>query len=103
MLYLVPVLTVSMLAFMAWKIGFRMRRDRISIERERRRGQVGFRPKERLRFLLRTAFPPVEDKAEWEEPLVASLARIDAAAVPEQPARASADKAASAEPASPAP
>jgi hypothetical protein len=77
MLYLVPVLTISMLAYMAYATFFRLRRDRVVTQRELMRGRSTFRPKERARFLLRKSLPPVEQKAEWEEPLVASLAQAD--------------------------
>jgi hypothetical protein len=95
MLYLVPVLTISMLAYMAYATLFRLRRDRVVTQRERMRGRSTFRPKERARFLLRKSFPPVEQKAEWEEPLVASLTQAAALA----PAEAEAHPA---EPATPA-
>jgi hypothetical protein len=84
MLYLVPVLTLSMLAYMAYVTLFRLRRDRVVTQRERMRGRSTFRPKERARFLLRKSFPPVEEKAPWEEPLVASLTQA-AATAPAEP------------------
>jgi hypothetical protein len=99
MLYIVPVLTISMLAYMGWALIFRMRRDRVRTQRERRRGMSTFRPKERARFLLRKSFPPVEQKAEWEEPLVASLTSAARPLAPAEPgetdARSSAPEAAS--------
>jgi hypothetical protein len=82
MLYVVPVLTISMLAYMAWAVLFRLRRDRVITHRERMRGMSTFRPREKARFLLRKSFPPVEQKADWEEPLVASLTQAAAAAAP---------------------
>jgi hypothetical protein len=90
-----------MLAYMAWAVLFRMRRDRVSTQRERMRGMSTFRPREKVRFLLRKSFPPVEQKAEWEEPLVASLTQAAATAAPED--SSAADTPRTVETAAPAP
>ncbi len=68
--------TTAMLGFMLWQATFRMRRDRVAAQRELSRGKHAFRPKERMRFLLNRAFGTVDDKAEWEEPLVSRLSEV---------------------------
>lgn len=77
MMYLLPVVTLAMFAYVFWLAAFRMRRDRVWSERERNRGRfVLRRPKQRLRFLLGRSFDVARDKPDWEEPLVTSLARV---------------------------
>lgn len=75
MLYVIPTLTLSMIAYMIWLVVFRLRRERVSTERAMSRGKRAFRPKERVRFLLQRAFELPADSPEWERPLVSSLAR----------------------------
>lgn len=76
MIYLVALVTAAMLGFMLWSTLFRLRRDRVKAERDLTRGKFAFRPKERLRFLLGRSFKVSEDRPEWEEPLVSTLAKI---------------------------
>jgi hypothetical protein len=68
-----------MLGYMVWLVTFRLRRERVATERERTRGKRAFRPKERIRFLLHRSFRVPEEKPDWEEPLVSSLAAAPAA------------------------
>lgn len=91
MIYLIPALTLSMLGYIAWLAVYRLRRDRISTERHLRRGKSGFRPKERIRFLLQRSFHVSKDKPEWEDPLVSRLAAAPpagSAGAAEEPGRA---------------
>jgi hypothetical protein len=68
-----------MLGYMVWLVTFRLRRERVATERELTRGKRAFsRPKQRLRFLLHRSFRVPEEMAEWEEPLVSTLARAPA-------------------------
>lgn len=82
MFYVIPALTLSMIAYMIWLVVFRLRRERVSTERALTRGKRAFRPKERVRFLLQRAFELPAETPEWERPLVSTLAhppRTDAA------------------------
>jgi hypothetical protein len=84
MFYVLPALTIGMLGYMVWLVTFRLRRERVATEREMTRGKRAFaRPKQRLRFLLHRSFQLPEEKADWEDPLVSSLARTP---VPEKDA-----------------
>jgi hypothetical protein len=85
MLYLVPVLTLSMLGYMAYAIVFRLRRDRIKTERELTRGKAVFRPMHRMQFLLRRSFEPPQDKPDWEQELISSAAKVLPASSPQEP------------------
>jgi len=76
MIYLIPAVTTSMLAYMVWRLVFRLRADRIRAVRHSSRGKFAFRRRERVRFLLNRAFHVADDKPEWEDPLVSSLAKI---------------------------
>lgn len=73
MIYFMAAATAGMLGYMLWLTAFRMRRDRIAAERELTRGKFTFRPRDKLRFLLKRAFAVSKDKAEWEAPLVSRL------------------------------
>lgn len=73
MIYIIAATTAGMLGYMLWLVAFRLRRDRIAAERELTRGKFAFRPREKLRFLLKRAFSVSDNKAEWEEPLVSRL------------------------------
>ena len=85
MFYLIPALTAGMLGFMVWRLLFRLRPDRVATERKLTRGKFAFRPKDRLRFLLKRAFDLPRDRPQWEDPLVSRLADIPAPAPPESP------------------
>lgn len=87
MIYIIPVLTLAMLAFVFWRAAFSMRRDRVRAERELHRGKFAFRPKERARFLLSRSFHVAKDKPEWEDPLVTRLAEVPAPAAEAPPPR----------------
>ncbi len=63
-----------MLAYMFWLAFFRLRHDRVKTKRQLTRGKHAFRPRERLRFLLKRSFPVPEEQAEWEHSIVARLA-----------------------------
>ena len=76
MIYLISSVTAAMIGYMAWRLLFHMRRDRIHTERKLTRGRFAFRPKERLRFLLRRSFDVSPEEPAWEDPLLSSLARI---------------------------
>jgi hypothetical protein len=79
MFYVLPALTLSMLGYMVWLVTFKLRRERVATERETTRGKRAFsRPKQRLRFLLHRSFQVPEEKPEWEEPLVSTLAKSPA-------------------------
>ncbi|HEY0148812.1 MAG TPA: hypothetical protein VGB70_07385 [Allosphingosinicella sp.] len=78
MFYLIPAATLVMLGFVFWRAAFRMRRDRVELTREHTRGKHALRPRERLRFLLKRSFEVAEEKPEWEEPLLSTLATIPA-------------------------
>lgn len=86
MIYIVSTATLIMLGYMMWRASVRLRHDRVKTERQLTRGRHAFRPMDRIRFLLGRSFR-LEDKAEWEEPLVSSL---DKAAAERALARASA-------------
>ena len=73
LIYTIAILTALMLAFIAWSAVFRLRHDRIKMERELTRGKFAFRPKERARLLLKRSFPVAEGKPHWEDPLVSNL------------------------------
>ena len=76
MFYVLPALTIGMLGYMVWLVTFRLRRERVATEREQTRGKRAFaRPKQRVRFLLNRSFRLPEERPEWEEPLVSSLAQ----------------------------
>ncbi|HZF96320.1 MAG TPA: hypothetical protein VEZ20_15775 [Allosphingosinicella sp.] len=92
MFYVIPALTLGMLAYMVWLVTFRLRRERVATERELTRGKRAFsRPKQRLRFLLHRSFRLPDEKPDWEEPLVSTLAKAPAAA-PEGEARGTAER-----------
>jgi hypothetical protein len=81
MFYVIPALTLTMLGYMVWLVTFRLRRERVAIERETTRGKRAFaRPKQRVRFLLQRSFRVPEEKPDWEAPLVSSLANATAEA-----------------------
>lgn len=82
MLYVIPALTLGMLAYMVWLVAFRLRRDRVARERALTRGRRAFRPRERLRFLLHRAFHVPPAPPDWEDPLVSRLAEAKAAEEP---------------------
>lgn len=86
MFYVIPALTLGMLGYMVWLVTFRLRRERVATQREQTRGKRAFsRPKQRLRFLLHRSFRLPDEKPEWEEPLVATLAKPPAAAAASEP------------------
>jgi hypothetical protein len=85
MLYLVPVLTLSMLGYMAYAIVFRLRRDRIKTERELTRGKAVFRPMHRMQYLLRRSFEPPRDRPDWEQELINSAANVLPASNSQEP------------------
>ncbi|MFC7499571.1 hypothetical protein ACFQRC_10085 [Enterovirga sp. GCM10030262] len=85
MIFLISSVTAAMIGYMAWRLLFRMRGDRIRTERKLTRGKFAFRPKERLRFLLRRSFDVSPNEPEWEAPLLSSLARIPAGSRPPIP------------------
>ena len=91
MIYLISSVTAAMIGYMAWRLLFHMRRDRIHTERKLTRGRFAFRPKERLRFLLHRSFDVAPDQPEWEVSLLSSLARIPAGSRRPRPAAASDD------------
>ena len=92
MFYVIPALTLGMLGYMVWLVTFRLRRERVATERELTRGKRSFsRPKQRLRFLLHRSFRLPDEKPDWEEPLVSSLAKAPAAA-PEPEGREAAER-----------
>ena len=91
MIYLISSVTAAMIGYMAWRLLFHMRRDRIHTERKLTRGRFAFRPKERLRFLLRRSFDVSPEEPAWEAPLLSSLARIPAGSRRPRPAAASDD------------
>ncbi|HEY0012292.1 MAG TPA: hypothetical protein VGB79_05510 [Allosphingosinicella sp.] len=90
MFYVIPALTLGMLGYMVWLVTFRLRRERVATERALTRGKRAFsRPKQRLRFLLHRSYRLPEERPEWEEPLVSTLARAparDGAAAAREPA-----------------
>jgi hypothetical protein len=96
MFYVIPALTLLMLGYMVWLVTFRLRRERVATEREMTRGKRAFsRPKQRLRFLLHRSYRLPDEKPDWEEPLVASLAQTPAAppaAAPDAEAREAAGR-----------
>ena len=59
---------------MVWLLVFRLRRDRVHAERKLTRGKFAFQPRDRARLLLNKSFDIPEEEAEWEEPVVSSLA-----------------------------
>jgi hypothetical protein len=73
---LIPVTIAAMLGYMVWSIGFRLRKDRVTLARDRTRGKFAFRPRERIRFLLGRSFPVSEDKPEWQASLVSNLSKV---------------------------
>ncbi len=74
--YFLAAASLAMMAYMLGVTMLRMRRDRILSQRDLTRGKFAFRPRERARLLLNRAFRPSPDKADWEDPLVASLSQI---------------------------
>jgi len=73
MIYLVSAATAAMLAYMLWSTLFRLRHDRVRTQRSLTRGKFAFRTRERARFLLKRSFDVVNDKPDWEDPLISSL------------------------------
>lgn len=73
---IIPFLVIGMLAYMFWRTGAQMRRDRVLHEREATRGVHAFTPKHRLRFLLNRAFGPQEEEPRWQQELRGSLERV---------------------------
>jgi hypothetical protein len=73
MIYLLAAATAGMFGYMLWMVAFRLRRDRVSAERDLTRGKFAFRPKERLRFLLNNAFEVPAQKEQWEDSLASCL------------------------------
>lgn len=80
---MVPLLaaaTFGMALYVVWLVVFRLRKDRVLAVRATTRGKHAFRPRERVRFLLQRAFNPPPEREEWEDRLVAHLARVPAGA-----------------------
>lgn len=78
MVYILILAIVAMLGYMLWSTSVRLRHDRVKTERERTRGKFTFRPRERIRFLLKRSFDVEKEEAEWEAPLVSSLKNVPA-------------------------
>lgn len=78
MIYIIPAATASMFGYMLWLLVFRLRRDRIRTERSLTRGRSAFRPKDRMRFLLKRTFGVAEATPEWADPLLSKLADVPA-------------------------
>ena len=74
----IPLLVVAMLGYMFWHAAFRLRPDRVRFARNSDRRHRIFSRRHRARFLLGRAFDPPGDKPDWQEPLVADLAALDA-------------------------
>ena len=51
----------------------RLRHDRVKRQREQTRGKFGFRPRDRIRFLLARSFGTIPDRPEWEDALLARM------------------------------
>jgi hypothetical protein len=81
MIYPLVAITAAMSGYMVWLLVFRLRRDRVLAQRDLTRGKFAFRPKDRLRFLLKRSFDVPAEKPEWEDRLVSGLSGED------QPAR----------------
>jgi hypothetical protein len=76
MINLIAAMTFAMIGYMVWLVAYRLRRDRLSSERAMSRGKRGFRPKERLRWLLRETFGVAEERPDWEAPLLSRLPEV---------------------------
>ena len=76
-IYLLAVSIAAMWAYILW-LTFRLRRDRVKTEREQTRGRFAFRPRDRMRFLLKRSFATTPDKPDWEDLLVSRLANVPA-------------------------
>lgn len=77
---LIPFIVLAMLAYMFWRLAVRLRPDRIRAERELTRGKHAFRPRERIRFLLKRAFHVKEDEPPWQSELKSTLDTVPARA-----------------------
>ena len=77
MIYVLPVLTLTMLGYMFWSSMFRLRRDRIRAMKEADRSAIIFTPRQRARTNLNRAFVLPEQRPEWEPGLLASLRSRD--------------------------
>jgi len=77
MIYLLPLLTASMLAYMFWRSTFRLRADRVKVSRQADRSSVILAPKHRARLNFTRAFQAPKEQPEWEAALVASLQQPD--------------------------
>lgn len=76
MLYAIQAATGIMLGCMFWLAFYRLRADRVATQRYRTRGKHAFRPRERLRFLLKRSFPMPDEQPEWEQPIVSRLTQV---------------------------
>lgn len=77
MIYPLVAITAAMSGYMAWLLVFRLRRDRVLSQRHLTRGKFAFRPKDRLRFLLKRSFDVPSERAEWEDRLVSGLSGVE--------------------------
>ena len=73
MIYPLVAITAAMSGYMAWLLVFRLRRDRVLAQRDLTRGKFAFRPKDRLRFLLKRSFDVPPERPDWEDQLVSGL------------------------------
>lgn len=87
MIYPLVAITAAMSGYMVWLLVFRLRRDRVLAQRDLTRGKFAFRPKDRVRFLLKRSFDVPRERAEWEDRLVSGLGAEDQPAASEQEAR----------------
>jgi hypothetical protein len=85
MIYLIAAATAGMLVYMLWLLLFRLRRDRVVTDRKLTRGKFAFRPRDRLRFLLKRSFDVPEDKPQWEDPILMRLSDVPVPAPPDDP------------------
>ncbi len=77
MIYPLVAITAAMSGYMVWLVVFRLRRDRVLAERDLTRGKFAFRPKDRVRFLLKRSFDVPQERPEWEDRLVSGLAATE--------------------------
>jgi hypothetical protein len=77
MIYPLVAITAAMSGYMAWLLVFRLRRDRVLAQRDLTRGKFAFRPKDRLRYLLKRSFDVPPERPDWEDRLVSGLSGVE--------------------------